>query len=91
MLTQKEREVAALVAHCLTNKVIAAKLHISVSTVRTHVAAIAWKIGVRDGETVERVRIARFWWELEHVEAGVSCPPDAYRSRLDDLPIPTAA
>jgi DNA-binding NarL/FixJ family response regulator len=56
-LSDREREVAALVAEGLTNKVIAAQLGISLKTVYNHVAAIAEALNATNGDT--RVLIAR--------------------------------
>jgi DNA-binding NarL/FixJ family response regulator len=47
-LTQRESEVLAKLAEGLTNKQIAADLHISYETVKEHVQHILQKIGVTD-------------------------------------------
>ena len=47
-ITQREREVIALVADGLTNDEIAQKLCMSPATVRTHVSRAMTKLGVRD-------------------------------------------
>jgi DNA-binding NarL/FixJ family response regulator len=47
-ITQREREVMALVADGLTNDQIAKKLYMSPATVRTHVSRAMTKLGVRD-------------------------------------------
>jgi DNA-binding NarL/FixJ family response regulator len=52
-LTAREREVLDLVAEGLTNAEIAASLHIGVTTVKTHVAALMAKTG-----SPNRVRLA---------------------------------
>ena len=44
-LTRREQEVGALLALRLSNKEIAARLHLSVSTVKTHVHALLRKLG----------------------------------------------
>jgi len=44
-LTAREREVLALLAEGLPNKAIAARLGLSDQTVKSHVAAIAGKLG----------------------------------------------
>lgn len=46
-LTRREREVAALVAHGLTNREIAARLFISERTAESHVEQIRGKLGFR--------------------------------------------
>jgi DNA-binding NarL/FixJ family response regulator len=47
-ITQREREVMALVAAGLTSDEIAQKLYMSPATVRTHVSRAMTKLGVRD-------------------------------------------
>ncbi|KQM82628.1 response regulator transcription factor [Agromyces sp. Leaf222] len=47
-LTDREREVAAAVARGLGNTEIGRELHISLSTVKTHIASIMAKIGARN-------------------------------------------
>ena len=47
-ITQREREVMALVADGLSNEEIAQKLYMSPATVRTHVSRAMTKLGVRD-------------------------------------------
>ena len=48
VLTEREREVVALVAHGLTNEEIAAELVVSPATARTHVSRAMVKLGARD-------------------------------------------
>jgi DNA-binding NarL/FixJ family response regulator len=48
VLTQREREVLALVAHGLTNDEIATRLNLSPATARTHVSRSMVKLGARD-------------------------------------------
>jgi DNA-binding NarL/FixJ family response regulator len=58
-LTGREREIAGQVARGRTNAEIAARLFISAGTVKTHVASIQHKLGVRN-----RVGIAVLAWEM---------------------------
>ncbi len=57
-LSQRETEVAALVSRGHTNAEIAAALHISAGTVKTHLTNVQGKLGVRN-----RVEIAAWAWE----------------------------
>ncbi|WP_067810685.1 response regulator transcription factor [Actinomadura kijaniata] len=54
-LTPRERQVLVLVAAGLTNQEIAARLHLGVTTVKTHVAALLAKTGCPN-----RIRLAVF-------------------------------
>ena len=57
-LSDRETEVVAAIARARTNQEIAAELFISLSTVKTHVAAVQRKLGMRN-----RVGIAVWAWE----------------------------
>jgi DNA-binding NarL/FixJ family response regulator len=48
VLTDREREVLALVAYGLSNEEIAERLHLSPLTVKTHINRAMTKLGVRD-------------------------------------------
>ncbi len=65
-LTDREREIAALVAHGLANRQIARELVVSERTVEWHVANIRGKLGLQT-----RAQIAV--WALEH---GLTAQPD---------------
>jgi DNA-binding NarL/FixJ family response regulator len=62
-LTEREEEVLLTVAKGLTNSEIAAQLHISLSTVKTHVASLMTKLGSRN-----RVEIAMWAYETNRVQ-----------------------
>lgn len=57
-LTPREREVVARLARGATNQELSDSLHLSLSTVKTHLAHIQTKLGVRN-----RVEIAAWAWE----------------------------
>lgn len=61
-LTEREEEVLRTVARGLTNAEIAAALHISLSTVKSHLAALMGKLAVRN-----RVEIAIYAYETGRV------------------------
>jgi DNA-binding NarL/FixJ family response regulator len=62
-LTEREEEVLRTVARGRTNQEIARDLHISLSTVKTHIASLMGKLGARN-----RVEIAVWAYETERVE-----------------------
>jgi DNA-binding NarL/FixJ family response regulator len=64
-LTDREREVMALVAAGLTNDEIAGRLVISPATAKTHVSRILLKLGARD-----RAQLVVLAYESGLVEAG---------------------
>lgn len=60
-LTDRELDIVRIVAHGRTNAEIAAALHISVSTVKTHLASVQYKLVARN-----RVEIAAWAWQTGH-------------------------
>jgi DNA-binding NarL/FixJ family response regulator len=66
-LTDREREVMALVARGLSNEEIAAQLFMSRLTAKTHVSRILAKLGARD-----RAQLVVLAYELGLVEPGES-------------------
>jgi DNA-binding NarL/FixJ family response regulator len=63
-LTEREEQVLAAVARGRTNSEIGAELHITLSTVKTHVTSLLTKLGVRN-----RVEIAIWAYETDRVRA----------------------
>ena len=61
-LTAREEEVMVTVARGLTNAEIASELHISLSTVKTHLASLMNKLGARN-----RVEIAMWAYETKRM------------------------
>jgi DNA-binding NarL/FixJ family response regulator len=61
-LTAREEEVLITVARGLTNAEIAGELHISLSTVKTHLASLMAKLGARN-----RVEIAMWAYETRRI------------------------
>ena len=64
-LTAREEDVLATVARGLANTEIATELHISLSTVKTHLASLMAKIGARN-----RVEVAIWAYQTGRVDAG---------------------
>ena len=63
-LTRREEEVLLTVAHGRTNSEIADELHISLSTVKTHLASLMAKLGARN-----RVEIAMWAYETARIKS----------------------
>ncbi|MBB5953975.1 DNA-binding NarL/FixJ family response regulator [Saccharothrix tamanrassetensis] len=68
-LTDREEQVLTTVARGRTNSEIADELHISLSTVKTHIASLMAKLGVRN-----RVEIAMWAYETDRVRSGFGRP-----------------
>ncbi len=64
-LTDREEQVLAAVARGRTNSEIADEFHISLSTVKTHVASLMTKLGARN-----RVEVAIWAYETHRVRGG---------------------
>jgi DNA-binding NarL/FixJ family response regulator len=47
-ITEREREVLTLIGLGLSNTEVAARLHVSLSTAKTHVGRLLMKLGARD-------------------------------------------
>jgi DNA-binding NarL/FixJ family response regulator len=71
-LTDRELEVMREIARGLTNREIAARLYIGDGTVKTHVARILTKLGLRD-----RVQVVVYAYEHGITAPGDSSPPPA--------------
>lgn len=69
-LTDREEEVLRTVAKGHTNEEIADQLHVSLSTVKSHVASLMTKLQVRN-----RVELAIWAYESGLVRVGLSAPP----------------
>lgn len=65
-LTPREWEVLALLREGLSNPEIAARLDLSIHTVKTHIGRVGCKLGMTDGQGALRVR----HWLLAHPDAG---------------------
>jgi DNA-binding NarL/FixJ family response regulator len=69
VLTDREREMVALVAHGLSNEDIAARLHLSPLTVKTHINRAMSKLDVRD-----RAQLVVLAYQTGLVRAGTADP-----------------
>jgi DNA-binding NarL/FixJ family response regulator len=68
-LTERETSVVQLIAQGLSNAEIATRLYLSEATVKSHVARVLAKLGMRD-----RVQIAVFAYESGIVRPGRAAP-----------------
>jgi DNA-binding NarL/FixJ family response regulator len=62
-LTSREEEILLAVARGWTNHEIAEKMHISISTVKTHIASLMSKLNARN-----RVEIAMWTYETGRIK-----------------------
>ncbi|MGH3171646.1 MAG: LuxR C-terminal-related transcriptional regulator [Trebonia sp.] len=73
-LSERELDVVRLVAQGLSNTEIAAALYLSEATVKSHIARVLAKLGLRD-----RVQIAVYAYEHGIVRPGRGAPPPSGR------------
>jgi DNA-binding NarL/FixJ family response regulator len=64
-LTEREEQILALVARGRTNMEVAGELHITLSTVKTHVTSLMIKLGARN-----RVEVAMWAYETGRIRRG---------------------
>jgi DNA-binding NarL/FixJ family response regulator len=74
-LSERELGVVRLVAQGLSNAEIAARLYLSEATIKSHIARILARLGLRD-----RVQVAVYAYELGIVRPGRSAPPAGRRT-----------
>ncbi|MEE4583094.1 MULTISPECIES: ATP-binding protein [Streptomyces violaceusniger group] len=73
LLSKRERDVTALVVEGLTNRQIAARMHVSVRTVETHIRHIRTTLGLRSRAHIAAWAAAR---RTATVRPAVLSPPD---------------
>jgi DNA-binding NarL/FixJ family response regulator len=76
-LTQREEEIVLAVARGLTNVEIAAALHISLSTAKSHIAHLMAKLDARN-----RVEIAVWAYETRRVPTGSGVNPAGLQRQI---------
>jgi DNA-binding NarL/FixJ family response regulator len=74
-LTRREREILVLLSEGLDNGAIAGRLHLSAHTVRTHVANILRKLGVRSRAEAARVALRAGAADAEVSVLRIKGPP----------------
>jgi DNA-binding NarL/FixJ family response regulator len=75
-LSERELDVVRLVAQGRSNAEIAAGLYLSEATIKSHIARILARLGLRD-----RVQVAVFAYEHGIVRPGHGAPPTGRRTR----------
>jgi DNA-binding NarL/FixJ family response regulator len=65
-LTERQREIVALIAEGLTNQAIADRLELERLTVSHHVATILWQLGVMGRHEIAAWAIANDWRAQGH-------------------------
>ena len=75
-LSERELGVVRLVAQGLSNAEIAARLYLSEATIKSHIARILARLGLRD-----RVQVAVYAYEHGIVRPGHGAPPAGRRTR----------
>jgi DNA-binding NarL/FixJ family response regulator len=75
-LSEREREVAQLVATGRSNAEIASQLYLSEATIKSHIARILARLGLRD-----RVQVAVYAYEHGIVRPGHGTPPPGRGTR----------
>ena len=73
-LSRREQMVLSLVAEGMTNREIAASLHLARSTVKRYVSSIMWKLEVHTRKEAVRAASNQAWSPDQNEELGV--PPE---------------